>query len=290
MKPLYTQHNTLDKRYIETQVQRFYQEDQTNKDLSTLFLANNKNKNITALLIAEEELIVTGLPIANIMFKDYSIIKHKKDGEHCLAGDIICSISGPAAKLLSYERTLLNLIQRMSGIAFLTMQYVNLLNSSTIKILDTRKTTPGLRLFEKYAVCMGGGYNHRLDLFDGVMIKDNHLVISENLDIQLNALKKEYPHKKIQLEVDTFNQLENFLHTLSISLDAILLDNMTPAQTIRCVTLIRQKQPNCFIESSGGITLANVSDYKNVKVDGISIGALTHQAQSENIKFEFKYE
>ncbi len=290
MKPLYTQYHTLDTNYIEKQLQKFYKEDKTNKDLSTLFLTKNYNPNITALLIAEEELIVAGLPVANIMFKDYKIIKNKKDGEHCSAGDVICSISGPAAQLLSYERILLNLIQRMSGIAFLTMQHVNVLNSSKIKILDTRKTTPGLRLFEKYAVCMGGGYNHRLDLFDGVMIKDNHLVISENLDIQLNKLKTDYPHKKIQLEVDTFNQLEKFLNVLSISLDAVLLDNMTPNQTMKCVKLIRQKQPGCFIESSGGINLDNILDYQNIKVDGISIGAITHQATSKNIKFEFKYE
>ena len=160
--------------------------------------------------------------------------------------------------------------------------------SSNIKILDTRKTTPGLRLFEKHAVCIGGGYNHRFDLYEGVMIKDNHLIIIDNLDLTLQTLKTEHPNKKIEIEVDTFDQLEKFLDLLSVSVDAILLDNMNKSETIKCVQTIRQHLPSCFIESSGGINLDNILNYKDVGVDGISIGALTHQAQSKNIKFEFQ--
>ncbi len=285
---LYTQHTKLHKTDIMEQLKLFYQEDKTNQDLSTLYATRKTDPPITAALIAEETLIVSGLSIVDAIFEHHTITKHKQDGDLCNIGENICSISAPASILLSYERILLNLIQRMSGIASLTHQYVRRLNSSNIKILDTRKTTPGLRLFEKHAVCIGGGYNHRFDLYEGVMIKDNHLIIIDNLDLTLQALKTEHPNKKIEIEVDTFDQLEKFLDLFSVPVDAILLDNMSKSETIKCVQTIRQHLPSCFIESSGGINLDNILNYKDVGVDGISIGALTHQAQSKNIKFEFQ--
>ncbi len=285
---LYTQHTKLHKSDVLEQLKLFYQEDKTNLDISTLYATRKNDPLITAALIAEEALIVSGLSIVDIIFENQTVTKHKQDGELCNIGETICNISAPASILLSYERILLNLIQRMSGITSLTHQYVRRLNSSNIKILDTRKTTPGLRLFEKHAVCIGGGYNHRFDLYEGVMIKDNHLTIIDKLDLTLQTLKTEHPNKKIEIEVDTFNQLEIFLDLLSVPVDAILLDNMSKSETIKCVQTIRQHLPNCFIESSGGINLENILNYKDVGVDGISIGALTHQAQSKNIKFEFK--
>jgi len=288
MDPLYTQHTQLSKQDIIEQLRLFDKEDKVTQDLSTICATNKKDPHITASLIAEQNLIVAGLSIIDVMFEKHDVIKYKKDGDQCVPYENICDISAPASTLLSYERILLNLIQRMSGIASLTNQYIRTLNSSKIKILDTRKTTPGLRLFEKHAVAIGGGYNHRFDLYDGVMIKDNHLIIIDNLDYTLQKLKKEHPNKKIQLEVDTFNQLETFLHSLSVSLDAVLLDNMNKQETTKCTQFIRRHLPNCFIESSGGINLNNILDYKDVDVDGISVGALTHQAQSKNIKFEFQ--
>ena len=174
---LYTQHTKLQKKDITKQLKTFYQEDRVAVDLSTIYATRKNDPHITATLIAEENLIVSGLSIADVIFEKYTVTKHKQDGELCNIDQPICSISAPASILLSYERILLNLIQRMSGIASLTHQYVRRLNSSNIKILDTRKTTPGLRLFEKHAVCIGGGYNHRFDLYEGVMIKDNHLII-----------------------------------------------------------------------------------------------------------------
>ena len=211
-----------------------------------------------------------------------------KDGSVCYAGDILYELEAPASILLSYERILLNLIQRMSGIASLTNQYVQTLNSSTIKILDTRKTTPGLRLFEKYSVFLGGGYNHRFDLNEGVMIKDNHLAIIDDLDTHLIEFHQQYPNKKIQIEVDNFKQLKGILNSLTIKIDAILLDNMNATQTAKCAQLIRKSLPECFIESSGGINLNNITNYQSLDIDGISIGALTHQANSKNIKLEFQ--
>ena len=286
---LYAQQVSLKRCDIKEQLKLFYKEDQITQDLSTLYATHKNDPHITAALIAEENLIVAGLSIIDIMFENYIITKHTKDGQLINAGENICNISAPASILLSYERILLNLIQRMSGIASLTNRYVKILNAPKIKILDTRKTTPGLRLFEKHAVCIGGGYNHRFNLYDGVMIKDNHLTIIDNLDLVLQRLKTEHPNKKIELEVDTFHQLKNLLHSLSVPLDAILLDNMEPTETMQCTKFIRQHLPGCFIESSGGINLNNILNYTDVDVDGISIGALTHQSQSKNIKLEFKF-
>jgi len=288
MKPLYTQQSVLPIDYIEQKLKLFFNEDNIQKDLSTLFSTKKNDPQITAHLIAEETLMIAGLPIIKTIFKNGIITYNKQDGEICQPGDIVCSVFDHASELLSKERILLNLIQRMSGVASLTNKYVTKLNSKTIKILDTRKTTPGLRLFEKYAVFIGGGYNHRFDLYDGIMIKDNHLVIINNLKDQLFNLKKEHPSKKVQLEIDSFNQLELIFQPNSNSIDAILLDNMNQDQTNRCVHFIRKNGPQCFIESSGGINLQNILNYQDSGIDGISIGALTHQAVSKNIKFEFK--
>ena len=288
MEPLYTQQKTICSADIIKKLKTFYKEDKIQQDLSTICATRKKDPQTRAQLIAEEEMIVAGLPLFDIHFPQNNKTQHKQEGSACKPGEILYELEAPASTLLSYERILLNLIQRMSGIASLTNQYVKKLDSSTIKILDTRKTTPGLRIFEKYAVYIGGGYNHRLDLNDGVMIKDNHLAIMENLDSNLSYLKQQHPDKKIQIEVDNFNQLNNILNSINIKIDAILLDNMNAKQTKKCAALIRQRLPKCFIESSGGINLKNILNYKELDVDGISIGALTHQANSKNIKLEFK--
>ena len=286
MKPLYTQHTTIPEQYILDSFERFLIEDQANYDLSTEYSVDAE-RTACAHIIAEEALIFSGSLILNTILKKYDVKLFIKDGEPCAAGDLIAKITAPAQLLLSYERILLNLIQRLSGISFLTSQYVHKLNSSQIKILDTRKTTPGLRLFEKYAVCMGGGYNHRLDLSHGIMLKDNHLTLMNNLEQALNKIKKQHPTKKIQIEIDYFDQLQTNLKP-HFQLDAILLDNMNRKQTIRCVNYIKEHWPRCFIESSGGIHLDNLHNYIDTGIHAISIGALTHQAVSKNIKLEFK--
>ena len=287
MKPLYKQHHTLPEKYIKNKVRDFLKEDCADQDITSQATTHQNNNNIIAHIIAEEELIFSGTPIITHIFSNDTVESKKIDGEHCCAGDIIATISGAANSILSKERVALNLIQRLTGIATLTHQYVSTLNSTKIKILDTRKTTPGLRLFEKYAVTIGGGYNHRFDLLDGAMFKDNHLTLLTNLSDAIQHIKKHNPNKKIQIEVDNLAQLQALLHIHKNNIDAILLDNMDPPETTQCATLIRKQLPQCFIESSGGITLKNLLDYKNLDIDGISIGALTHQAQSKNIKMEF---
>ena len=287
MNTLYTQHNTLPEDYVTKKIIEFLKEDCSDQDITSQATTYQHNNIITSHIIAEEDLILSGMPIITHIFSNDKIGYNKVDGEHCCAGDIIATISGTAHSILSKERVALNLIQRLTGISTLTHQYVSTLNSTKIKILDTRKTTPGLRLFEKYAVTIGGGYNHRLDLLDGVMFKDNHLTLLTNLSDAIQHIKKHNPNKKIQIEVDSLNQLKVLLHIHKKNIDAILLDNMDPQETTQCATLIRKQLPQCFVESSGGITLKNLLDYKNLDIDGISIGALTHQAQSKNIKMEF---
>jgi len=288
MKPLYTQQEELSKQYIQTKITEFLKEDSAETDLTTEAALLNKTTQAVGQIIAEEDMVFVGGSIIRCVFKNAKKQKVISNGQRCKAGDIIATIAGDAQLLLSRERVLLNLLQRLSGIASLTSRYVKTLNSEQIKILDTRKTTPGLRLFEKHAVTVGGGYNHRLNLSDGIMFKDNHLAIITDLNDSLNQLKKKYANKNIQIEVDTKAQLETLFNNTSIQVDAILLDNMSPDEVIRCSQIIRTQAPQCFIEVSGGITLDNLLKYRDTDIDGISIGAITHQAVSKNIKFEFK--
>ena len=287
MKELFTQYNVIPDSYIESKILSFLKEDYAYDDLTTQATGVQPTQKTTAKIIAEEKCVFVGSAIITNIFKEADCTLHSLDGQMCNIGDTIATINGNIQLLLSRERVLLNLLQRLCGVASLTNQYVNTLQSQTIKILDTRKTTPGLRLFEKYAVNMGGGYNHRLNLFDGAMFKDNHLAIINNLARALLTLKTNYPDKKIQIEVDAFNQLQNLFLIPKIQIDAILLDNMLPNEVKQCSKFIRATSPACFIEVSGGVTLDNLLNYKNLDIDGISIGALTHQAVSKNIKLEF---
>ena len=288
MKVLYTQHSKLTSQYIDQKLNDFLIEDHADTDLTTKVTLLNKPSTATAKIVVEQKLIFVGTDIIKRIFNDADINILVSEGTKCVPGDVVATIKGESQLLLSRERVLLNLLQRLSGVATLTNQYVTQLNSSAIKILDTRKTTPGLRLFEKHAVTVGGGYNHRLDLEDGVMFKDNHLAIIENISSSLKKIKEDHPGKKIQIEVDTIEQLQNLCHDNLIDVDAVLLDNMLPEQVIQCASLIRKHNNKCFIEISGGITLDNLSDYSQTDVDGISVGAITHQSVSKNIKFEFE--
>tara|TARA_B100000401_G_scaffold62501_1_gene36912 strand:- start:843 stop:1382 length:540 start_codon:yes stop_codon:yes gene_type:complete len=179
---------------------------------------------------------------------------------------------------------MLNIIQRLSGIATHTKKYVDLANPFNVKILDTRKTTPGMRMFEKYAVKCGGGYNHRFSLSDGILIKDNHIESAGSIENVLENIDKQY---WIELEVDTIDQIKQ---ALSYNINGFLLDNMHREKIIECVQVIRSHPmgDNIFIEASGGINLMNITPYLDTGIDGISIGALTHQINSCDIKLEFK--
>ena len=279
--PLYEQINVIGKDYVLSKIDQFLSEDSPNGDPTTKLTVDNK-KNTSALFICEDECVFAGEQILNALDDDFKINIFAKDGTELRKGQKIAQIDGNARQLLKLERILLNLLQRLSGIASLTKQYVNIVESSGIKILDTRKTTPGLRLFEKYAVKVGGGYNHRLDLSSGLLIKDNHWVASRD---DFYKLIRDYDLElPIQVEVDNIAQLTELLE---YRIDAILLDNMAPEYAKKCVDIIRAKSKSTFIEISGGVTLENLSDYIIDGVDGISSGALMHQAQNQKLKLEF---
>lgn len=289
MKPLYKQYNSVPAEYLKEKIDLFIEEDKAAQDLSTMYI-NRSPQIVKAHIIAEEEMIFCGHNIIDSVFKKNKIKKKCKEGAKLKPGDTIVMLEDYHNFILTRERVLLNIIQRLSGISSLTNSYVKKLNSKEIKILDTRKTTPGIRLLEKYAVKIGGGYNHRLDLQSGVMIKDNHLTVLniEKINDVFSQIIKKHPKTKFQIEVDEFAQLQNIIKKSNVKIDAILLDNMNEKEAKKCTQYIRKNKPNCFIEVSGGINLNNISSYRNLNIDGISVGSLTHQAVSKNIKVEFE--
>lgn len=280
-EPLYRQIKSLPKEYILERLNSYIIEDSPLGD-PTSDLTIQESKTATSFLVSEDFAIFSGSPII-LALDDFEVELLCNDGDSISPNQKIAIMKGNAKKLLQYERILLNLLQRLVGISTLTKQYADILKNSQIKILDTRKTTPGLRLFEKYAVSVGGGYNHRLNLSEGLLIKDNHWVASSE---DFYKIIKEYDQKiPIQVEVDRKEQLS---YLLEYDIDAILLDNMCPEYATECVRLIRNVDDQVFIEISGGITLDNLPDYIIDGVDGISSGALMHQAQNKKIKLEFE--
>ena len=244
-----------------------------------------------AVMRTREPLVVAGLDFAEAAFRELSaaikIERLAKDGQRVNGGDILLKISGPARAILSAERVALNFVQRLSGVATLTAQFVDAIKDTPAQILDTRKTTPGWRRFEKYAVTCGGGHNHRLGLFDMVLIKDNHLAALR--DAQPNAIaaavrraREKFPQLKIEVEADT---LEQAGQAAAAGADIILLDNMNPVQLRLAVQKVKGRAKT---EASGGVNLAGVRTIAKTGVDFISIGALTHSAHAVDMGLDFE--
>ncbi len=244
-----------------------------------------------AVLRAREPLVVAGLDFAEAAFRELStavkIGRLAKDGRRVKAGASLLNLSGPARAILSAERVALNFVQRLSGIATLTAQFVDAVKGTPAQILDTRKTTPGWRRFEKHAVACGGGKNHRFGLDDMVLIKDNHLTALR--DAQPNAIaaavrraREKYPRLKIEVEADT---LEQAGQAADAGADIILLDNMSPAQLRLAVQKIKGR---AMTEASGGVTLKTVRAMAKTSVDFISVGALTHSAPAVDMGLDFE--
>ncbi|MBI3972018.1 MAG: carboxylating nicotinate-nucleotide diphosphorylase [Chloroflexi bacterium] len=234
--------------------------------------------------------IAAGLPVAIETFRQLDpsleMTEHRRDGEPMDAGDLLLTIAGPARPVLTAERVALNFSQRLSGIATLTRRYVEAVQQTKAVIVDTRKTTPALRRLEKYAVRAGGGRNHRFGLFDGVLIKDNHISASpDGVGGAILAARRAVPHSlRIEVECDDLDQVRE---AVEAGADAILLDNMPPDQLRRAVELIAGR---AIAEASGGITLANVREVAETGVDLISVGALTHSAPSLDLGLDFSLE
>ena len=282
----YTQYTKLDAEYVLERIRFFLEEDIPDGDKTTLGTVS-PNKKVTAEIQAVESLVFSGNEVIPHCFDDDSVVHILvKDGNELMPGDIIGHVIGKAVSILSRERVMLNLIQRLCGIATQAKVYAELARPYGVKILDTRKTTPGLRLLEKYAVTCGGGYNHRSNLSDGVLIKDNHLKSVESVRVAVQNIRKLDTNLPIELEVDTFEQIHD---GLAACVDGFLLDNMHPNQIREAIQLIRNFAggDSIFVEASGGITLDNLHGYLDTGVNAISIGALTHQIRSKDIRLEF---
>ncbi len=237
------------------------------------------------LIIAKEDLILAGIDIAERVFKilNPEIIFNKNyiDGDEVNKGRVIGSIKGKVEYLLAGERVALNFLQRLSGISTLTRRYVDMVKDYNVRILDTRKTTPGLRTLEKYAVKIGGGFNHRFGLFDGVLIKDNHIKAVGGIREAIKRARSTIPHTlKIEVEVKDLDEVEEALNG---GADIIMLDNMSINDIERAVNIINKKIP---IEVSGNIKLDNIIEVAKTGVNFISIGALTHSSKGVDISLE----
>jgi nicotinate-nucleotide pyrophosphorylase (carboxylating) len=238
--------------------------------------------------LAKQDLVLCGLEFAEAVFSvlDNAIAleSHAYDGQFIAGGTRFARIDGPAAVLLAGERTALNLLQHMSGIATLTRAFVDKVRGTSARIVDTRKTTPGLRLIEKYAVSAGGGSNHRFGLDDGVLIKDNHIALAGGLKRAVELARNAASHLlKVEVEVSTLAQTREALEARS---DIIMLDNMTAAEIAAAVQLIREHAPDTIIEASGNITLDSVREVAESGVDLISVGAITHSAGAMDISMK----
>ena len=244
-----------------------------------------------AFMNARQPLVVAGIHFAELAFRELSpkiqIRRFVRDGRRVKAGSPLLKISGSSRAVLSAERVALNFVQRLSGVATATAQFADAIKDSKAKILDTRKTTPGWRHFEKYAVKCGGGRNHRIGLFDMVLIKDNHLVALQNekpnaIAAAVARARKKFPRLKVEAEADT---LEQVAQAADAGVDIILLDNMPPAQLRRAVKIVRGRAKT---EASGGVNLKTVRSIAATGVDFISVGAITHSACAVDIGLDFE--
>jgi nicotinate-nucleotide pyrophosphorylase (carboxylating) len=239
-----------------------------------------------AILVARQAGVIAGLPLAVATFQtltpDIRIEAHVRDGASVAAGLQLLTISGPARAVLTAERTALNFVGRLSGIATLTAEYVRHTAGTKLRICCTRKTTPGLRALEKYAVRCGGGFNHRFGLDDAVLIKDNHIAVAGGIRPVLERARKHIGHLvKIEIEVDTLKQLREVLDTGLA--DVVLLDNMDVATLTEAVKIA---QGRVVLEASGGVTLDSIAKIAATGVDYVSSGALTHSAQNFDVAID----
>ena len=250
-------------------------EDMTSGDITTDSILKDEKAEVN--LIAKDKGILAGLDVFKRVFElldeDVTFEFYFSDGDEVNNKDLIGKISGRAKAILEGERTALNFLQRMSGIATYTKKMVDALDSKHVKILDTRKTTPNMRIFEKYAVTLGGGYNHRYNLSDGIMLKDNHIDAGGGIREAVEKVRSLNPFvKKIEVEVENFDQVREALEAKA---DIIMLDNMDIEEIREACKIINKK---AIIECSGNVSLENINSYKDLDIDYISSGAITYSA------------
>lgn len=259
-------------------------EDVGSGDLTSLFFIQ-ETRTSRGRIFAKEPCVLAGVEVVRRVYQKLDpgleIITLKQDGAIVKPGETVIEVTGYTRTILTGERVALNFIQRLSGVATLTAQFVDAVRGTGVTILDTRKTTPGLRTLEKAAVKAGGGQNHRMGLYDGVMVKDNHLLADPELQEAIFSLRRIYPNILIELEADSVEQTRDFVALRG--LDVILLDNMAPDQLREAVSL---RRPGIKFEASGGVSLATVREIAETGVDFISVGQLTHSARAVDFSLE----
>lgn len=282
--------NWLENGEILASIGGFLAEDIGRGDITTAAMVPADTRGIGRFL-AKESLILCGLDVAEAVFlhldpESAEIESAFNEGDEIDAGTIFAVLKGYADVLLVGERTALNLIQRMSGIATLTRQFVKAIEGTDAQIIDTRKTTPGLRMLEKYAVTVGGGKNHRMGLDDGVLIKDNHIALAGGITAAVKAAKSRvgYLHK-IEVEISNWAQLRE---AINAGAEIVMLDNQTPDEAAKLVQMARGINPAVLIEASGGMDLDRVRSFAEAGVDLISVGRLTHSARAVDISFKIQ--
>lgn len=269
---------------VKHQIEEWLLEDIGGGDITT----NNivpKGAKTKAIIHAKQEGILAGVDVAKLVFQSLSdsVSFHVcvEDGAKLTKGTIIAELEGDARAILTGERLALNLLQRMSGVATKTAQFASLIANSKARVVDTRKTTPGLRMLEKYAVTVGGGANHRLGLYDAVMIKDNHIKVAGGITEAVERVRAKIGHTvKVEVEVENMEQIEE---ALAAKADIIMLDNMNLVQMKEAVERINGK---ATVEASGGITETTIAEIAKTGVDIISSGALTHSVKALDISLD----
>lgn len=280
---------------IDALIEQALVEDKAASDATTN-LTVDPSLRASASILARQEMVVAGMGAVPRFLEIFARLDHRPearnrfevvshpeifDGVRVHGGQVLAVIRHNARVLLSCERVILNLMQHLSGIATLTRQYVDAIQGTQARVLDTRKTVPGMRALEKYAVLCGGGTNHRLDLASGILIKNNHIALGGGLRTALrHTLERRQKGQRVQIEVRNMRELEE---ALELGAEAVLLDNMSPALVKEAVERIRKEPRWIPIEASGGIVLENIRSYAETGVDFISVGALTHSAKAADI-------
>lgn len=271
---------------IRKTIERALEEDLGSRDVTSAVLFRER-KVVSGFIKAKESFILAGIDVAREVFESVNATiifrSMKRDGDRVEKGDTLAEMTGDIADLMIAERTALNFMQRLSGIATLTNQYVEKIRGSRARVADTRKTTPGLRALEKYAVKVGGGSNHRMGLYDGILIKDNHIAACGGIREAVSRAKLDAPHTiKVEVEVPDLNGVRD---AVDAGADIIMLDNMSIEDMREAVRMIAGR---ALVEASGNVTLENISDVAFTGVDIISVGALTHSATAVDVSMRIE--
>jgi len=272
---------------LKNQIAAWLQEDIATGDISSMATIPSDHQS-KGILHVKETGVVSGLPIAQLVFSEVdpelTFKPYVEEGSLAILGTVIAEVSGRTRSILAGERLALNLLQRLSGIATKTRSFVEVLDDLPVRLVDTRKTTPGLRVLEKYAIRVGGGFNHRFGLYDAVMIKDNHIKASGGITNAIHSARIRIPHTmKIEVETENMAQVEE---ALEAGADIIMLDNMSPSDMTIAVRRIKEVANHVIVEASGGISLQTLRGIALTGVDVISVGSLTHSIRSLDISLD----